>query len=214
MRLDEVLKDSCFNEAAGIHRRKRLDIMLGDQIAAPAASMRPPEFTGGNKELTAAAGAVGAKCASMRPPEFTGGNACAPAPPTPAVTRRFNEAAGIHRRKRAMVRSRGHGFMLPEPRFNEAAGIHRRKPPTCGGHGCAEADGASMRPPEFTGGNEVQALPAIKRRSRYHGASMRPPEFTGGNSSAGSRRVDCVQSFIASMRPPEFTGGNWTRDGD
>ena len=37
----------CFNEAAGIHRRKRILDDLPD--ARPrAASMRPPEFTGGN----------------------------------------------------------------------------------------------------------------------------------------------------------------------
>ena len=38
----------CFNEAAGIHRRKRgLDGGAAD--CAVQASMRPPEFTGGNE---------------------------------------------------------------------------------------------------------------------------------------------------------------------
>ena len=38
---------SCFNEAAGIHRRKQLE--TGVEVAgARLASMRPPEFTGGN----------------------------------------------------------------------------------------------------------------------------------------------------------------------
>ena len=37
--------------------------------------------------------------ASMRPPEFTGGNSASPCPP-PHPKCRFNEAAGIHRRKR------------------------------------------------------------------------------------------------------------------
>ena len=39
-------------------------------------------------------------------------------------------------------------------------------------------DMASMRPPEFTGGNRTG------KPARYFGpgkASMRPPEFTGGN---------------------------------
>ena len=36
-----------FNEAAGIHRRKPDDETEEDEIAS-AASMRPPEFTGGN----------------------------------------------------------------------------------------------------------------------------------------------------------------------
>ena len=69
--------------------------------------------------------------------------------------------------------------------FNEAAGIHRRK---LGGLGCklrtvfGSPNGASMRPPEFTGGNRCSgvkgALPSMA-------ASMRPPEFTGGNGDAG-----------------------------
>ena len=37
----------CFNEAAGIHRRKR-SRGQGEYDFAYAASMRPPEFTGGN----------------------------------------------------------------------------------------------------------------------------------------------------------------------
>ena len=62
-------------------------------------------------------------------------------------------------------------------RFNEAAGIHRRKPgATEGGQvGVLEA---SMRPPEFTGGNEIRAKYA---KGGITQASMRPPEFTGGN---------------------------------
>ena len=42
--------------------------------------------------------------------------------------------------------------------------------------------GASMRPPEFTGGN-------LRRRPTARGtstASMRPPEFTGGNSKGAA----------------------------
>ena len=39
----------CFNEAAGIHRRKLHDL-LGEEPLGFGASMRPPEFTGGNNE--------------------------------------------------------------------------------------------------------------------------------------------------------------------
>ena len=42
------LADSfCFNEAAGIHRRKQMDPTLV-RAEQKIASMRPPEFTGGN----------------------------------------------------------------------------------------------------------------------------------------------------------------------
>ena len=40
---------ACFNEAAGIHRRKRTG-GFGSTDKLTNASMRPPEFTGGNKE--------------------------------------------------------------------------------------------------------------------------------------------------------------------
>ena len=62
----------CFNEAAGIHRRKHLRRRLHDG-AGRGASMRPPEFTGGNSRQ-AARPRTAAPLASMRPPEFTGGN--------------------------------------------------------------------------------------------------------------------------------------------
>ena len=61
--------------------------------------MRPPEFTGGNP-----AGNRAAWCrphtASMRPPEFTGGNGTACRAIRCPECHGFNEAAGIHRRKR------------------------------------------------------------------------------------------------------------------
>ncbi len=83
----------------------------------------------------------------MRPPEFTGGNewgwygTCSRA-------LGFNEAAGIHRRKHEWVAyAIGRGWAC----FNEAAGIHRRKLTVNGMNVTAEV--ASMRPPEFTGGN-------------------------------------------------------------
>ena len=37
----------CFNEAAGIHRRKRVCVAC-QYATLLRASMRPPEFTGGN----------------------------------------------------------------------------------------------------------------------------------------------------------------------
>ena len=61
--------------------------------------------------------------------------------------------------------------------FNEAAGIHRRKPASAGARRPPARSAASMRPPEFTGGNDCV-------HGGYHRvevASMRPPEFTGGN---------------------------------
>ena len=68
-------------------------------------------------------GAIGVR-ASMRPPEFTGGNGYNLQHCTDQFFYCFNEAAGIHRRKRPGRISQGGG------RFR-----------------------ASMRPPEFTGGN-------------------------------------------------------------
>ena len=63
--------------------------------------MRPPEFTGGN--AAAAYWWETGRMASMRPPEFTGGNTRARGQ---AIGRCscFNEAAGIHRRKRFIPR--------------------------------------------------------------------------------------------------------------
>ena len=86
--------------------------------------MRPPEFTGGNFKLGVHA-VRDAVAASMRPPEFTGGN---------------SSESSAHRSRR--WRS-----------FNEAAGIHRRKHDAAAGIVGAPDIGASMRPPEFTGGN-------------------------------------------------------------
>ena len=42
------LSRRCFNEAAGIHRRKRSYSADNDTLPLIVASMRPPEFTGGN----------------------------------------------------------------------------------------------------------------------------------------------------------------------
>ena len=161
---------ACFNEAAGIHRRKPAAVDL-DRARVDAASMRPPEFTGGNST----------RCRSAvrgRP--------------------RFNEAAGIHRRKQTAKQLL---IRKIECRFNEAAGIHRRKPrpPTAA---TSPPRSASMRPPEFTGGNSFLPITLIDERMW---ASMRPPEFTGGNPH---HKCTSRSHRNASMRPPEFTGGN------
>ena len=87
--------------------------------------------------------------ASMRPPEFTGGNRCTRPTASQPGSSRFNEAAGIHRRKPTARRP---VIACAMPSFNEAAGIHRRKPPYVR-NSPRSAILASMRPPEFTGGN-------------------------------------------------------------
>ena len=70
--------------------------------------MRPPEFTGGNTALQEANKTVDGRAASMRPPEFTGGNFDLVANKTNQMKgKSFNEAAGIHRRKRDLARSPG-----------------------------------------------------------------------------------------------------------
>ena len=136
--------------------------------------MRPPEFTGGNMhghdEILArlhpgfneAAGIHRRKQPAGRlhglPTEsFNEAAGIHRRKPTRAVLGAsgmntcFNEAAGIHRRKRATS-------LAPEPTlagFNEAAGIHRRKR-TRPCAPCRRRMRASMRPPEFTGGNTHQ----------------------------------------------------------
>ena len=92
----------------------------------------------------------------MRPPEFTGGNSRKRTPTSFGSSRGFNEAAGIHRRKP------GHFLIGRGPTnsgcFNEAAGIHRRKHWKKNvKHQSGTGIDASMRPPEFTGGNADDA---------------------------------------------------------
>ena len=140
------------------------------------ASMRPPEFTGGKQSTTCRWVCIPI-CASMRPPEFTGGK-----PGSGwkliASTARFNEAAGIHRRKGESDRAGGADI---EHGFNEAAGIHRRKDPcwrawSCWtGSGFNEAAGIHRREP-----TSLDAIVCTHRPGAI--ASMRPPEFTGGNA--------------------------------
>ena len=102
----------------------------------------------------------------MRPPEFTGGNA-AHSPAFGKSTRHgFNEAAGIHRRKHnagAMGSQQHHSF-------NEAAGIHRRKR-VSGQAFRPRVAPASMRPPEFTGGNRAPHISGRRRRCRFNEAA-------------------------------------------
>ena len=159
-----------FNEAAGIHRRKQ-DGCLCPGRRRPQASMRPPEFTGGNSRLQAPSSAI--PLASMRPPEFTGGNLleCVDADRHLQASMRPPEFTGgnpIRLRSssysscRASMRppefTGGNRYHLPLPvvghaaSFNEAAGIHRRKRGPLRGVP-AQRHRASMRPPEFTGGN-------------------------------------------------------------
>ena len=129
------------------------------------ASMRPPEFTGGNLQQSPCA--VYAGQASMRPPEFTGGN-LHPDQPGGREDPRFNEAAGIHRRK-------------PPPDCKGIRGRLRasmRPPEFTGGNALssiaagADLDVASMRPPEFTGGN-------LYRREQHHSGKERFNEAAG-----------------------------------
>ena len=161
--------------------------------------MRPPEFTGGNARR-------GYKydrraCASMRPPEFTGGNDRHRdylRLRVRSLHHRFNEAAGIHRRK---PRRTAPGTRCSLGCFNEAAGIHRRKP-------LRGVVGISLIPRCF---NEAAG---IHRRKRIPDCSPNsgPTRF---NEAAGihrrkrSARASPTSSQChASMRPPEFTGGN------
>ena len=118
----------------------------------------------------------------MRPPEFTGGNEA--------------DARGVRR------------CALRASSFNEAAGIHRRKRRQDRHQAIRTALRASMRPPEFTGGNGNP--PGNLSHGSYQilrVASMRPPEFTGGNFCYIPFTV-YLPYLNASMRPPEFTGGN------
>ena len=69
--------------------------------------MRPPEFTGGNFISLTVGDCV--TCASMRPPEFTGGNARCLWTLT-GGSQGFNEAAGIHRRKRDTITQKIEGY--------------------------------------------------------------------------------------------------------
>ena len=86
----------------------------------------------------------------MRPPEFTGGNPSMPEVRQHLSRQRFNEAAGIHRRKPKRI---GRITVVPldaSMRPPEFTGGNRAGPD---GHRPAHGS-ASMRPPEFTGGNK------------------------------------------------------------
>ena len=132
----------------------------------------------------------------MRPPELPGGNSRSYGGYR-ARGARFNEAAGITRRKpdlsNASLLATGASMRPPElPGGNQAAGVDSKV-------GTAQA---SMRPPELPGGNGPQPH-ALHQLGL--GASMRPPELPGGNPSY----VEIAYApTCASMRPPELPGGN------
>ena len=117
-----------FNEAAGIHRRKRVRIATAHE-PTHCASMRPPEFTGGNH-----ATAAWRRSAPARFNEAAGIHRRKPMrqviPQTESES--FNEAAGIYRRKLSFDGQAVSRLSC----FNEAAGIHRRKPL----EGCVDPD--------------------------------------------------------------------------
>ena len=109
-----------FNEAAGIHRRKP-ELGLTIQDGGTQASMRPPEFTGGNSRPPRTRchhGPSFNEAAGIHRRKLEG-NVVATGGPE-----RFNEAAGIHRRKPTPCVPCG---AMTQACFNEAAGIHRRK---------------------------------------------------------------------------------------
>ena len=137
--------------------------------------MRPPEFTGGNSVLLRSARryAASARSASMRPPEFTGGNS-------------------VQERMRAHV-----SWIWPG--FNEAAGIHRQEhspaPPLQGFAGVIEH--ASMRPPEFTGGN----------RPAWHGPPFVADSKRRFNEAAGIHRRKPARTRGAEPEGEAVPGG-------
>ena len=123
-------------------------MLVRQVLYSDMASMRPPEFTGGNFSGTKTKITI-PKLASMRPPEFTGGNGGADLLAQRDVIQasmRPPEFTGGNPRPKRL-----HGTQSPRG-FNEAAGIHRRKQRR---HARLHAERihASMRPPEFTGGN-------------------------------------------------------------
>ena len=169
--------------------------------------MRPPEFTGGNQlSVPVRTGVRPNRHASMRPPEFTGGNRARRGQQRQnGIQRGFNEAAGIHRRKLIVQTLSRSSLIAMESGFNEAAGIHRRKQMQRR-YPLAWVCQASMRPPEFTGGNRQDShrslglpLPGFNEAAGIHRRKRLAFQATRVAQHAASR---------ASMRPPEFTGGN------
>ena len=77
-----------------------------------------------------------------------------------ASTNRFNEAAGIHRRKTSSARPDRHARSRG---FNEAAGIHRRKRMTEFEEELAGDMGFNEWPPEFTGRKQDRQTGAVLR---------------------------------------------------
>ena len=185
----------CFNGAAGIHRRKRPHCRIAGRTR-PAASMGPPEFTGGNRFLT---------CRSV------------------LNSLSFNGAAGIHRRKLTrQLSSACQQDLLQWGRRNSPAETSvesaRRLHALVASMGPPEFTGGNPRnSPRSTGWvkglqwgrrnspAETQLFARTKQPALCQ-ASMGPPEFTGGNGRV--RRQRQPGGRRASMGPPEFTGGN------
>ena len=97
MTVPERTRTVCFNEAAGIHRRKPCPMTVPERTRtvcfneAAGIHRRKPAGRQPMKDLVWRA--------SMRPPEFTGGNPLSGVRMDSMRNGRFNEAAGIHRRK-------------------------------------------------------------------------------------------------------------------
>ena len=133
----------------------------------------------------------------MRPRHYTAENMCTWRSCSPAMPR-FNEAAALHRGKRAVARIR----LRSRFGFNEAAALHRGK------RGSALPEPprhrqASMRPRHYTAENE----PARRRPGcRRWRASMRPRHYTAENVYGGQQFT--LTATLASMRPRHYTAEN------
>ena len=187
-----------------------------------AASMGPPEFTGGNA-LTCSLSGDRRRRASMGPPEFTGGNSIDGG----TLVADARASMGPPEFTGGNTRIFGWRFtetpMLQWGRRNSPA----ETPPL--GHPWALRDvRASMGPPEFTGGNTMGSTSSSTSTAALQWGRRNSPAETGTggaftatprqcfNGAAGIHRRKPVGgpeaadpvSDAASMGPPEFTGGN------
>ena len=161
------------------------------------ASMRPEDFSPGNPR-----GAGGRRrpffAASMRPEDFSPGNRSRPRAAPDRTSPCFNEAGGFLPRKPTCCPTAWSSFCG----FNEAGGFLPRKLPR---RPVPERRRrrASMRPEDFSPGNNIETLIAGARAVR---ASMRPEDFSPGNRAVLIDRGHV--HVIASMRPEDFSPGN------
>ena len=184
-----------FNEAAGLHQRKR-----GHGVAQ---HHRHPE------RFNEAAGLHQRKpfrelakdreriIASMRPLVCTSGNTPRPRRSSRAAIPRFNEAAGLHQRKPDLIAelaALGLASMRP---LVCTSGNHERRAVPPGG-----VRHASMRPLVCTSGNSEE----VRRAYEVLLASMRPLVCTSGNALRARHLRAPVHQ--ASMRPLVCTSGN------